>query len=91
MEKSTAGKKKISPDSRSLPNQKTIIINIKWYYFPRYGKKYYEIQLIKKQNGLNYSINDKSCTLPRNNPKPAISMSQAVPYFCVSMKVLTQS
>ena len=31
-------KKVRSPDSLSLPNQNTILINIKWYYFTRYGK-----------------------------------------------------
>ena len=51
-EKSTAGTKERSPDSLSLPNQNTILINIKWYHFKRYGKKYFEIQLTKKQNGL---------------------------------------
>ena len=36
MEKSTAGTKERSPDSKSLPNQ-NILINIKWY-FKRYGQ-----------------------------------------------------
>ena len=36
--KSTAGTNKRSPDGLSLPNQNTILINIKWYYFTRYGK-----------------------------------------------------
>ena len=37
MEKSTAGTKERSPDSVSLPNQNAILINIKWYFFTRYG------------------------------------------------------
>ena len=39
MEKSKAGAKDRSPDSLSLPNQNTILINIQCYYFTRYGKK----------------------------------------------------
>ena len=31
----------------SIPNQNTILINIIWYYFIRYEKKYNEIQLTK--------------------------------------------
>ena len=38
MERGKAGTKKRSPDGLSLPNQNTIIINIIWYYFKRYGK-----------------------------------------------------
>ena len=38
MEKSKAGTKERSPDGLSLPNQNTILINIKWYYFTRYEK-----------------------------------------------------
>ena len=30
--------KEISPDGLSLLNQNTILINITWYYFIRYGK-----------------------------------------------------
>ena len=37
----------------SQPNQNTILINIKWYYFTRYGKKYNEIQLTKNKMDLN--------------------------------------
>ena len=70
--KSTEGTKERSPDSLSLPNQNTILINIKWYYFTRYGKKYNEIQLTKKQNGLKYSKNDKSSTLSRHAIKKAL-------------------
>ena len=33
-----AGMKERSPDSLSLPNENTMLINIKWYYFTRYGK-----------------------------------------------------
>ena len=33
--------------------------------FYKKWKKYNEIQLTKKQNGLKYSKNDKSSTLPR--------------------------
>ena len=36
--KSKEGTKERSHDSLSLPNQNTILINIKWYYFTRYGK-----------------------------------------------------
>ena len=36
--KSKGGTKERRPDSLSLPNQNTILINIKWYYFKRYGK-----------------------------------------------------
>ena len=53
MVKSTAGTKDRSPDSLSLPNQNTILINIKWYYFTRYGKKYNEIQSTKNKMDLN--------------------------------------
>ena len=39
MERSKAGtKEKISPDGMNYPNQNTILINIIWYYFARYGK-----------------------------------------------------
>ena len=38
MEKSTAGTKERIADSISLSNQNTILINIKSYYFERYGK-----------------------------------------------------
>ena len=66
MEKSTPVRKKEVPTAYlDIPNQNTILINIKWYYFTRYGKRYNEIQLIKKQNGLKYSKNDKSSALPR--------------------------
>ena len=41
---------KESPDGQSLPNQNTILINIKWYYFKRYEKKYNSIN--KNQHGL---------------------------------------
>ena len=51
MEKSKAGAKERSPDSLSLPNQNTILIKIKCYYFARYEKKN-EIQLTKKKNEL---------------------------------------
>ena len=33
-----AGTKERSPDGLSRPNEITIIINIIWYYFTRYGK-----------------------------------------------------
>ena len=38
MEKSIENMNKRSPDGLSLPNKNTILINIKWYYFERYGK-----------------------------------------------------
>ena len=37
MGKGAEGTKERSPDSVSLPNQNTILINIKWYYVKRYG------------------------------------------------------
>ena len=49
MVKNTTGTKERSPDSLSVPNQNTILINIKWYYFTRYGKRYNETQLIKNK------------------------------------------
>ena len=65
MEKSKAGtKEKRRPDSLSLPNQNTILKNIKLHYFTRYGKHYNKIQLTKK-NALKLSKNYKSSTLPR--------------------------
>ena len=65
MEKSTAGTKERSPDNLSLPKQNTILINIKWYYFTRYGKKYNEIQLTKNKM---YSNNRK---MPNHPLSPA--------------------
>ena len=53
MEKSTAGTKERSPHGLSLPNQNTILINIKLYYFKRYGKKYNQSQLTKNKMNLN--------------------------------------
>ena len=47
---------KESPDGLSLPNQNTILINIKWYYFKRYGKK--TIQLTK----INMDLNNRKMT-----------------------------
>ena len=38
MERGKAGTKKRSPDGLSHPNHNTIIINIIWKYFIRYGK-----------------------------------------------------
>ena len=51
MEKSTAGTNK-SPDGLSHPNRNTIIINKNMVIFYKKCKKYNEIQLTKKQNGL---------------------------------------
>ena len=56
MEKSKAGTKERSPDSLSLPNQNTIIINIICQYFIRYGKSYMKSSN-KKQNGVEQSKN----------------------------------
>ena len=53
MEKSTAGTKERSPDSLPLPNENTILINIKWYYFTRCGKEYNEILLTKNKIDLS--------------------------------------
>ena len=39
MEEHKAGTEERSPDGLSLPNQNTILINITWYYFTRYGKR----------------------------------------------------
>ena len=49
MERSKVGTKNISPDDFSLPIQNTIIINIIWKFFIRYGKKSDEIQLTKNK------------------------------------------
>ena len=38
MERSKVGTKNRRPDGLSFPNQKTIILNITWLYFIRYGK-----------------------------------------------------
>ena len=53
MKKNTAGTKERSPDCLSLPNQNTILMNIKLYYFTRYGKKYIEIILTISKMDLN--------------------------------------
>ena len=37
MERSKASTKERSPSDLSLPNQNTILINIIWYHFTRYG------------------------------------------------------
>ena len=52
MEKIKAGTKNRSPDGLSLPNQNTIIENIKLQYSIRW-KKYNEIQLTKNKADLN--------------------------------------
>ena len=49
MERRKAGTKERNPNGLSLPNQNTILMNIIWYYFARYGKKYNEIQLTKNK------------------------------------------
>ena len=64
MEKSTGGTKKRCHDGLSHPNQNTIIINKMWEYFIRNGKRQSN-SIDKNQNGLKYSKNDKSSTLPR--------------------------
>ena len=46
MEKSKDRKKERSPDSLSLQN--TIFINLKWYYFKRYGKNTIQFNEQKK-------------------------------------------
>ena len=38
MERSKTDTIEISPDGLSQPNQNTMLINIIWYYFKRYGK-----------------------------------------------------
>ena len=38
MERSKAGTKERRPEVLYLPNQNTILMNIIWYYFTRYGK-----------------------------------------------------
>ena len=64
MEKSKTGTKERSPDSLSLPNQnRQNKQNMVIFYKKR--KKYNQIQLTKKQNGLKYSKNGKSSTLTR--------------------------
>ena len=64
MEKTKAGTKKGSPDDLLLSNQNITIINIICQYFIRYEKKLNEIQLTKKQNGLEQSKNENSSILP---------------------------
>ena len=44
--RSKEGTKERSADCLSLPNQNTVLINIIWYYFTRYGKS------TMKKNGL---------------------------------------
>ena len=53
MERNKVGTKERSPDSLSIPNQNEILINIKLYYFTRYGKKYNEFQLTRNKMDLN--------------------------------------
>ena len=48
---SKAGTKERSPDRLSLPNENTILIIIKWYYFKGYGKNTMKFNY-KKRNGL---------------------------------------
>ena len=38
MERRKAGTRERSPDGLPLPNQNTVLINLRWYYFTRYGK-----------------------------------------------------
>ena len=66
MEKRTAGAKGRSPDSRFLPDQNTILIDINLNVFTRYGKKYNEIQFTKNKMDL---INRKMTNHP---PPPAM-------------------
>ena len=68
MERSKADtKKKRSLDRLNYPNQNTIIINIFFQYFIRYGK-YNEIQLTK--NKMNFN-NRK---IKNNPPSPAFNI-----------------
>ena len=53
MERSTAGTKERSPDGLSLVNQNTILINIIWYYFKRYGKSTMKFNKQKNKMDLN--------------------------------------
>ena len=71
MEKSKAGAKERSPDSLSLPNQNTILINIKCYYCKRYEKNN-EIQQTKNKMVLN----NRKMT---NHP-PSPENSERIPY-----------
>ena len=61
------GKADETGDSLSIPNLNIILINKIWLHFNKKWKKYNEIQMTKKQNGLKYSKNDKSSTLPRSS------------------------
>ena len=79
LEKSKEGTKERSPDSLSLPNQNTILINIKWYYFTWYAKKIQWNPINKKQNRLERSKNYKSSTLPQ--PKLDCDWSLALLVF----------
>ena len=65
MERSDAGTKERSPEGLSGPNQNTILINIIWYNFKRYGKS--TVKCKDKQNGLKQSKNETSSTLHRWN------------------------
>ena len=51
MEKIKAGTNERSPDSLSLPNQNSILINITWYSFTKWKKIQWN-SIDKKQNGL---------------------------------------
>ena len=84
MEKSTAGTNKRSPDGLSLPNYNTILINIKWYYFTRYGKKYNEIQLTKK---IDFNIRK----MTNHPPSPDIIIKTLVAYLDVILLFVSQT
>ena len=57
---------KKSPDGQIYLNKNTKKKKNNWFVFYKILKKYNEIQLTKKQNGLEQSKNEKSSTLPRD-------------------------
>ena len=61
-------REKKSPDGLNFSNENTIIINIICQYFIKRWKNY-KIELIKKQNGLKRSKNEKSSALPGTRPQ----------------------
>ena len=53
------GTKERSPDGLSQPNQNTILINIIWYSFKRYGKSTMDLNNRKMTNHPHSPVNDK--------------------------------
>ena len=66
MEINKTGTKKINVGGLSLPNENTMIMNIIWYYFIRYCKKYDENQLPKTKKNMDNSFNQKQNLLEQS-------------------------